>query len=166
MSERKQTRYFVNAETDPVVLQVEGRANYMNCAPVGKLFDLLFEQGRRNFVVDFAGCEGMDSTFLGILAGLGLHLKRTGEGGGLKLIRLGDRNLGLVKHLGLGEVLEIGSAEPSPSASAPGEPGGVEEGTEAADQDLILRAHRSLVEVDEGNRKRFQDVISFLSSGN
>lgn len=163
MNEKDTTRYLVDTDGEPVVLRIEGRANYMNCAPVSRLFDTLIEMGRTEFVIDFHECKGMDSTFLGIIAGLALQLRQGNPPGKLSLMRLGERNLELIRNLGLAEILSIETDRSlQERAERAAEIATSEDGQ--ADQKMILRAHRNLIDADEGNLKRFQDVIAFLSA--
>ncbi len=163
MTETDPTRYLVDTDGAPVILRIEGRANYMNCAPVSRLFDTLFDMGRTEFVIDFHECKGMDSTFLGIIAGLALQVRHSTPPGELRLMRMGDRNLELVRNLGLADLVKI---ETDVSLQKRIENAGAldSDASTQADQKMILRAHRNLIEADEGNLKRFQDVIAFLSA--
>ena len=57
--------------------------------------------GRRNYIVDFQDCSSMDSTFLGILVGLALKLRKFEDEGYLTLVNLRGRNLETVQNLGI-----------------------------------------------------------------
>lgn len=158
------TTFLVSHTGGPIVLRIQGKANYLNCAPVGHFFDRMIEEGFREFYVDFAECSGMDSTFLGLLASAALQLKEADERGRLVLVRLNERNLELVQNVGLHNLMIIEDTEPGVNigASQPltEDPG--KEKVVAANSKLVLKAHEALVEIDESNKKQFQDVISFL----
>lgn len=158
MSEKTPT-FLVDAQSDPVVLRINGRASYLNCAPVRKLFDNLLEESRCQFLVDFRDCSGMDSTFLGILAGVSMEVRRLQPPGYLKLCRLNERNMELVCNLGLHRLMGCTSegADKLDSNQAQSLPG---EG--AVTQETILEAHQKLMDADSGNVEKFQDVVSFL----
>lgn len=164
MSNQGQSVYLVDTASEPVVIKVQGRASYLNCAPIAQFFTGLIEKNRRNIVIDFAACTGMDSTFLGILAGTVLQLRKLAPPGTLTLSRLGARNLELVRNLGLHRILTI-DADPSDlSFDDPAVHSFEAPQLAAADASVILRAHEALVEADGANRKRFQDVLTFLKS--
>jgi anti-sigma B factor antagonist len=148
----------VDPHSDPVYVCVRGKANYLNCAPLGDFFDRLLSRGIRRFVVDFTDCEGMDSTFLGILAGTALELRKAEPGGEFILQGVTGRNFDLIRNLGLDRILKV-SQETVESGARPLE--SVE--PKAAAAKLLLRAHRNLVQADGANQSRFQDVIEFLS---
>ena len=63
-------------------------------------------------VLDFENCKGMDSTFLGILAGTALELRKQTPAGVLILSNLGERNHELVCNLGLQNLLTIAEEIP------------------------------------------------------
>ncbi len=154
----------VNAYSEPVILRILGRACFSNCTVVKDFFRTLFDQGKRRFIVDFQHCASMDSTFLGILAGAGLQLMRADPPGVMVLSRLGPRNLELVRNLGLHRILlvddeAVGRREKEAMTPLVG-PAEPQSEIEAAR--TVLEAHEDLVEIDESNRNRFQDVIAFL----
>jgi anti-sigma B factor antagonist len=155
--------FLVDATSNPVLIRVRGRASFQNSQLIRDYIQQVVREGRRRFVIDFAECTGMDSTFLGVLAGAALELRKAVPVGSLVFGRLGQRNLELVRNLGLhrlatvdtGEDLDTLAREPSKALDGPklGE-------LEAAR--LVLDAHKNLVQADESNRARFQDVITLL----
>ena len=165
MFEKADPVYMVNAGEDPIILKINGRSNYLTCQPVAEFFTHSIEQGKRNFVIDFADCTAMDSTFLGILTGAALDLRKSNPPGSMVFIRLDKRNLEVVKNLGLHRLVKIDSEISSPSF----DPRKSKEITlHGPDKDqrttakMILKAHQNLIQLEEGNRDKFQDVISFL----
>ena len=65
------------------------------------------EEGHRNYVLDFADCSGLDSTFLGILVGVALAVRSEGEEGSMTLLSLGERNLETVENLGIHRIAHV-----------------------------------------------------------
>ena len=55
-----------------VCIKIEGRANFTSSVDFKTLVNSLWQQGHHHFVLDLTDCMLMDSTFLGVLAGLGL----------------------------------------------------------------------------------------------
>lgn len=155
--------YLVDAACDPVVIRIEGRASFQNSATLQQFLAEMRRQGRVRFVMDFQACTSMDSTFLGVLAGAALELRKAPEGGSLVLCRVGERNLELIKNLGLHRLLLVddGSNETQirhgGTALAP-----QAKMNELENARLVLAAHENLVAADEANRAKFQDVLSFL----
>jgi anti-anti-sigma regulatory factor len=156
--------FLVNPYVEPVIVRVLGRACFLNSAPVKALFEQLMKDGRRRFIVDFKACTGMDSTFLGILAGLAIQLMRAEEKGSVVLTRLGARNTELIKNLGLHRLMLLDEGE---ATGGEGDFVQVPAGmplSELENARMVLNAHENLVELDESNQSKFQDVISFLKN--
>ena len=156
--------FLVDTSSDPVAIRIEGRASFQNSPCLNEFFNALVAQGRSRFVMDFQSCTSMDSTFLGVLAGAALQLRKQATPGSLVLCRLGERNLELVRNLGLHRLLtvdtgvtEVNSATLAVLPSLP-----VQGELESAR--TVLAAHENLVAADEANRAKFQDVLSFLKS--
>src|SRR5688500_19383887 len=57
-----------------VCVKVAGRANFSGSVDFKTLVTSLWDKGYHHFVLDLSECLLMDSTFLGVLAGLGLKL--------------------------------------------------------------------------------------------
>lgn len=163
MSDEDQPAFLVNAYSDPVIIKITGRANYMNCKPVGAFFQDMLNRGKRTFIMDFAECSSMDSTFLGILAGAAMDLRDQQPPGRLVLARLGERNLDLVRNLGLHHILEVDTGKRDLRLDRTLDLDSLK-GEQVDSVDAILQAHENLVDVDQGNLQKFQDVISFLKN--
>ena len=103
--------YLVDAYADPVIVRLEGRACHANCACLQDFFTQMIGQGKTRFVMDFAGCTSMDSTFLGVLAGAALEVRRQNPPGSLVLCRVARRNLELLRNLGLHRLLTVDAGD-------------------------------------------------------
>jgi anti-anti-sigma factor len=165
MSEVAQkSAFLVDAYADPALVRIEGRASFQNSACLKDFFAELIRQGKARFVLDFEHCSSMDSTFLGVLAGTAMELRRRQPPGSLTLCRLGSRNLELVRNLGLHRLLNVDSGDLAVSAD------GNKEGLVCSDQSelenarLVLDAHENLIAADEANRAKFEDVLAFLKN--
>ncbi len=156
--------YLVDAYSDPVVVRIEGRASFLNSACLRDFVTQMVRAGKGRFVIDFLRCTSMDSTFLGVLAGFALELRKQTPKGSLVLTRMGQRNLELVRNLGLHKLLTIDASDSGAGADACNTP------LECADRDelenarLVLEAHENLVSADESNRGKFQDVLVFMKN--
>ena len=162
-----ETQFLVNPYDDPVIVKINGKASFLNSSPVKELIDQLLAEGKTRFIIDFQGCSGMDSTFLGILAGLGIQLMKQEPPGSVVLCRMGERNRELIETLGLHRLLIVDSGEGESSLGKSGDLeslGGKGKLSQAENARLVLEAHENLVEVDASNRTKFQDVISFLKN--
>jgi anti-anti-sigma factor len=156
--------YLVDAYSDPVVVRIEGRASFLNSASLRDFMAQMLKSGKTSYVIDFMRCTSMDSTFLGVLAGIALELRKRNPRGSLVVARVGQRNLELIRNLGLHKLLTVDTSEgalklESKSTPLAGGPRG-----ELENARLVLEAHENLVAADESNRAKFQDVLVFMKN--
>lgn len=165
MPEASKPTFLVNAYADPVLIRIEGRASFVNSASLKDFIGEMVRQGKTRFVLDFQQCASMDSTFLGVLAGAAMQLRKLSPAGGLTLVRVGERNLELIRNLGLHRLATVDSGDFKMSFD-----GGsamaltAEKKTEIESAKLVLEAHENLVSADSANAAKFQDVLAFLRS--
>ncbi|WP_269526949.1 STAS domain-containing protein [Coraliomargarita parva] len=161
MNPPKQPTFLVSAYSEPVVVRINGKANYLNCNDFREFIETMLRDGSSQFVLDFEGCTGMDSTFLGILAGTALELRKQPTPGVLVLCQLSERNYELICNLGLQNLLTIAEDLPEGSNKSTTEFSGLQN-VEVSDARNVLKAHENLVKADDQNAAKFQDVIAFL----
>ncbi|PTY07412.1 anti-sigma factor antagonist [Opitutaceae bacterium EW11] len=154
--------FLVDAYSDPVVVRIEGRASFQNSGCLHDFFGEMQRQGKNRFVLDFRHCSSMDSTFLGVLAGAALQLRKTQPAGRLIFSRLSERNLELVRNLGLHRLVTVDAGDFPMAFSSQATPLQECDRTELENARLVLEAHENLVATDDSNRSKFQDVLAFL----
>lgn len=156
----KETNYQVHDSPKASVLQVLNKASYTNCEPVRKFFDQKFKEGQRSFIIDFAKCVSLDSTFLGVLVNLALNLRNAEENGTVALVNLSGRNLETVKNLGIHRIADVCSlsVDNYDTLESLGK-NGVDE---AVCTETIYQAHKTLMNLNKKNLRMFCDVVSFL----
>ena len=102
----------------------------------------------------------MDSTFLGILVGLALELRKHKEKGQLTLVNLMGRNLETVQNLGIHKIATVSSgviSNPKQLENLNSDPSNIETTTE-----IVYQAHKTLLELNEKNSRIFSDVVHYL----
>jgi anti-anti-sigma factor len=163
--EASKPTFLVNAYADPVLIRIEGRASFVNSASLKDFIGEMVRQGKTRFVLDFQQCASMDSTFLGVLAGAAMQLRKLSPAGGLTLVRVGERNLELIRNLGLHRLATVDSGD-FRMAFDGGQSTALtdEKKTEIESAKLVLEAHENLVSADSANAAKFQDVLAFLRS--
>jgi anti-sigma B factor antagonist len=124
-------------------------------------------EGESVIVVDLEACVGMDSTFMGMLAGLAIKLAKVPTGGQLQIAGASERNIQSLEDLGLDALMEINpehadwqpqlaqiraSIKPWQSSSAAGNARG----------QIVLEAHQVLSATSEENARRFEAVVQLL----
>jgi len=145
-----------------VFVRVIGRGSFKVAAPLKQFVAKVTSQRPISTVaIDLKECIGMDSTFMGVLAGLAGRLKKTNQT--LELINLSDKNAQLLKTLGVDQVLsfyrdghghQLAAQE---TESVPTDQASKKEMAETA-----LQAHEKLVQISEENLPKFKRVIEFL----
>lgn len=155
--------FLVNAYSDPVLVRIEGRASFTNSGCLKDFFAEMAKQGKTRFVLDFQACTSMDSTFLGVLAGAALQVRKLTPVGSLTLVRLGERNLELVRNLGLHRLATVDAGVTNLSFDGSQSQALTEaKKNEIESAKLVLEAHENLVTADSANAAKFQDVLAFL----
>ena len=161
--------------TDEVFVRVVGRGTFQNSQPLRRFAMEMIEKGYRRFTVDVGACPNMDSTFLGVLAGIGLRLRQDGKPAAeVSVVSVSPRNLDLLQTLGLDRLFTVQTLEtngtpvswPAGAAVERLPDSDIESLSKPLDKnettDLMLDAHNSLVRADERNAPRFSGVTKFL----
>lgn len=154
--------YLVDAYSDPVVVRIDGRASFQNSPCLRDFIGEMLRRGKTRFVLDFQHCASMDSTFLGVLAGAALELRKLAPGGSLVVTRVGARNLELMRNLGLHRLLTLDPGNDGTDAERCKTALEAPKSSEVDNARNVLEAHENLINADEANRTKFQDVLAFL----
>lgn len=157
---------------DRAVVRVIGRGTFKLAPSLKQFGEEMIRRGVQAIVCDMRHCSQMDSTFMGVIAGLATRLARARRGE-IFMVNLSSRTRGLLATLGLDAVVRsfvVGSGteelkEVLGAAADFVELPLVEDVGET--RATILEAHRALMKVSDENAARFQDVVEFLekSSG-
>lgn len=123
--------------------------------------------GESLLVVDLAACAGMDSTFMGTLAGMAARLSAV-EGGVLQIAEPGERNRRSLEDLGLDFLMEIdpaaavwrGKVDGVRAALTPPQAVGALGQTQRARH--VMEAHQVLSGVSDKNAREFSGVVDLL----
>lgn len=120
--------------------------------------------GKTAIFFDLEACTGMDSTFMGMLAGVSMKLKKAG-GEMPIIIEPGEKNQSSLEELGLGHLMEIKPQEGDWKDRLDE----IRSGLECLDskngpgrEDHILECHENLCDADDANNTRFESVIEVL----
>jgi anti-anti-sigma regulatory factor len=149
-------------------IRIIGRATFTSSVDFKTLTNDLREKGCNYFVLDLSECVLMDSTFLGVLAGLGLKLSG-GDGGqpphGVELFNPSPRITELLETLGVLHLFKLtqGAFTP-PTPTQPLEHTAANPSKEEVTQTCI-EAHQTLINLSPANAARFKDVTQFLAEG-
>ena len=169
MAEPNADRLAVAIQGTSAYIRVLGRGSFKISTSLKEFGRTAMEQGCRCLALDMADCIGMDSTFMGVLAGLAMELKRRG-GGRIVMVNLSLRTRGLLGTLGLDQVIEphmTGSLPDDLKAVFGGRgpamaPVGAAEESQRTTAETMLEAHENLVQLSPENLPKFKDVLTFL----
>ena len=150
--------FFAYKGIDSVVIKIKGNANYLRASEFDQFLKSTLKTYKR-YCILFEECTGLDSTCLGILAGLLLKLKKID--GICFFCGLKPRQLECVKMVGLDKLAHIIDKIDTETSD--------EHLTQicntnqaALSSELILEAHEFLLEIDARNKMQFKDVVSLL----
>lgn len=121
--------------------------------------------GDKQMVVDLDACTGMDSTFMGTLAGMASKLSAV-DGGGLQIASADERNRRSLEDLGLDFLMEIdppAAIWQSRLSTIRNELKPIGATADPRGSGLhVLEAHRKLSALNEKNEQAFSAVVSML----
>jgi hypothetical protein len=128
----------------------------------------MMEEGRVHHALDMGACSGLDSTFMGVLAGIGLRLKRRDKGG-LVMLNVSSKITNLLETIGLRQLIQTYPEGEGPDdLLAELRAGERLSALENEPQDkrsttlTMLDAHESLIEAAPSNYPKFKDVLEYL----
>lgn len=149
-----------------VWIRPEGRGTFQVSPSIKEFGESRVAAGENDLVVDLEACSGMDSTFMGMLAGLGMLLKKKGEGQ-LSIVGTSDKTRASLEELGLNHLMEIepetgawiGRLEDARSDLRP-----LKDQSQAPKEEHILECHENLCDADSENFDRFETVLGVMGS--
>ena len=144
-------------------IRIGGRASFNNSVDFKTLVHGLWQQGCHHFVLDLTECLLMDSTFLGVLAGLGLKYPHNGDDHpAFELLNPNHRIADLLENLGVAHLFHIIRGQTAPHSSHDVQhTSAQDDGTEVTR--TCLEAHETLMKVDPKNITKFKDVTEYLA---
>lgn len=151
-------------------IRCEGKGSFLNSPAMKTFGDERIAAGEKCLVVDLEACTGMDSTFMGTLAGMASRLSAAVAGGVVQIAGSGERNRRSLEDLGLDFLLEI---DPPESAWATrldeiraklAAPLKVEPGGQIQRAKHVLEAHQTLADTNDKNARIFSNVVTVLES--
>lgn len=158
----------VSTSATSAFAQVRGRGSFKVSGSLKEFGEKVFAAGQSELVLDLMHCVGMDSTFMGVIAGLSFRCKQENRGKVI-LVNLSEKSLKLIRTLGLNHLVDYYMVEDLPEAyvallapeAAPSEvaPDSMSKEEHAR---MMLQSHENLSGLSEENRARFKDVLAYL----
>lgn len=158
---------FVAISGQTAIVRVEGRGSFKISASLKQFGETVVLGKLPLLLVDMQHCIGMDSTFMGVLAGVASRMKT--QAGQIVMVNCSPRTRGLLATLGLDQLIpayELGQA-PAQFLAILGGRVPREQLEQGSCQDAetirtMLAAHENLVDLVPENLPQFKDVLVFL----
>jgi anti-anti-sigma factor len=152
------------------LVKVTGRATFKLAPSLRRFCSAALGSGCEEVVFDMEECTGMDSTFMGVLAGISIRSADGTRARRVIMMNLTPKTHSMLATLGLARVLECHEAGDMPTAlkqrlsdslhlDALKEDNGI---NQQMSLDTMLQAHQHLVDVAPENMVRFRDVLTYL----
>lgn len=155
--------FLVSNNKESTFILIKGRASFINASTFKKFIDTSLKKMSKYFVIDFKDCSGMDSTFLGIVAWLGMEIKKSPNKSFLIVRNLNSRNSELFHNLGLQNFITTESSINTQNQEPEKEYSCLDSKDKIKASDILI-AHKTLVEASKKNASIFKDVIEILES--
>ncbi len=140
-------------------IKVKGRANFECCPSLRTIVGNFETSSIISVTIDLSECSGMDSCFMGILGMIAVKARQ--HGFVVNILNAGENNKKLLNGLGLQKLFTYIEKKEDEAE----EKQWVEK-TRGADRletaHTVLDAHKTLMELDEDNVKRFKNVVEFV----
>lgn len=136
---------------------VEGRANFDYGLPL-RNFARNLDGNFTQIAIDLRACLGMDSTFMGIMAMIGLKAKKKNVQ--VEILNADENNRYLLEGLGLDKLFKFADKDTCNICDEKIVSGA--DSCSVLDQaETVVDAHRTLTSVDKKNIPKFEKVIEF-----
>lgn len=143
-------------------IRISGRASLLNSVEFRSGVNTLAHRGVSHFVLDLTECPIMDSTFLGVLAGLVIGEGKEGSALGIEILNPHQRVVDLLDSLGVVHFFKI-SHNAQPCTAVFDESISDSDRVSAAERSrTCLEAHKVLMDLNPQNIPKFQDLTRLL----
>jgi len=149
------------------VIRVIGRGSYQLAPSLKRYGEQAIQRGLDQMIFDMRHCTQMDSTFMGVIAGLASRLSRERQGE-ILMVNLTSHARALLSTLGLDTVVRpaVAGMPAEELRSLLGEAADFVELDVHEDvtgtRRTMLEAHRELMNLRPENVPRFRDVVEYL----
>jgi anti-sigma B factor antagonist len=149
-------------------IKIPGRANFSSSVDFKTLVNALRVRGFDHFILDLSECVTMDSTFLGVLAGLalrnadGMEISADGHKLNLELLNPNERISDLLDNLGVVHLFHVLNQENPCTAVFEAITHERPLPTREEISRNCLEAHELLMKINPANIPKFKDVTRFL----
>lgn len=151
----------VAVHSNTAFVQVSGRASFQNSEDLKSFCTSALDNSEiKTISINMSACEGMDSTFMGILTMISLTARQKSTP--VEMVNTTDYCLELLTQLGLKPMFDF--VEKDEEVETLEILDDSQDMTQEQHSVNVLKAHETLIEVNEDNRSEFQDIVNFLKA--
>ncbi len=150
------------------VIRVEGRGSFKISPPMKQFIHQVIDtKSADRILLDMSDCIGMDSTFMGVIAGISCYIKSK-QATQFKLINLSEKNQKLLITLGVDRVVDYSLSTTNDEKGLISSMGDEVQTLEPDFSDKLeaaktsLEAHETLVNINPENYTKFKAVVEYL----
>jgi anti-anti-sigma regulatory factor len=150
------------------VIRVEGRGSFKISPPMKQFIQRAIDaRSATRILIDMSDCIGMDSTFMGVVAGIACRIKSNPDVQ-FKLINLSVKNQKLLVTLGVDRVVDYSLSTTADERNLIANLNGEALEPDFADKleaaTTSLDAHKTLVDINPENNGKFKSVVELLQN--
>ena len=153
----EQGEVFISEKDGITFIRVKGNASFACAPPLRELAKKLASEPFGGLKIDLEECTWMDSTFMGMLAMLGLNAKKKGVPA--EIWNASEQNEKLLCGLGLKKVFAFLNGAFGGAADTPAASNATSDENRARN---VLDAHQTLMDIDVSNVPKFEKVVEFV----
>jgi anti-anti-sigma regulatory factor len=141
-------------------IKVIGRATFECAPPLRSLAKDLADEEFKKIIMDLSSCTAMDSTFMGILAMLGLRARKIAAE--MVILNAGSSNIALIEGLGLKKLFTFTNDLSQATRTDEWRKFDASKTDRLDTARTVLEAHDTLMGVDSENVKKFEKVVNMV----
>ena len=153
----EQGEVFISEQDGTTFIRVKGNASFASAPPLRELAKKLAAEPFGGLKIDLEECTWMDSTFMGMLAMLGLNAKKKGVPA--EIWNASEQNEKLLDGLGLRKVFSFKTGQSTAGNDVPAASNDSSAESRARN---VLDAHQTLMDIDVGNVSKFEKVVEYV----
>lgn len=144
---------------DTVQIRILGRATFQVSQTLSEYGSRMLREGATCLLFEFSACEGMDSTFMGVLAMLGLDARGRAR---MVIVNASDQHRRLLGGIGVARLFTF-AREATAATDWTTLCRAAADSVNVRDvAGTVLAAHETLLELDPANVPVFKDVVEYL----
>lgn len=155
---------FAILDDDIVIVKVTGRANFTIAPYLKQLVDYLDNKNKKlRYIFDMESCITMDSSFLGVLASVGIKQQINGDGKAV-VVNPNQHSRDLIETLGLKYILDVRkSINMLDLKDADFQTHKGKSVSRVEQLSIMIEAHEGLININPDNKVEFHDLLDYLN---